>query len=652
MLLLGIREMKKHLFLFFWFLFPVSGFGQSSDSMIVAMKTKLRESKQDTAKLSAITELAWQYTFKNLDSSEWYANEELRLAKQIRSEKWESMAYNDLGIIRIRQGNNKEAISFFEQSLEYRLKSGDSAMIASTYSKMANSYLSLSMFEQSLNYLYPALRIYQRSNNDTYSAIMMGGLALAFINLKDYQKARTYINDACALQLKTGDEYGYWSNQMNLAILESDLKNYTRAIDIARKCVDAFRRFGDPYSESMACSRMGNALRDLKKDTEALVWYQKALALADSALDESNAAIYHQNIANTMIDLGQVNNALPHLDKGWGLATHLDDMNACSDLAYSYTRYYISTRNPEKAGNWLDRYVSLRDSLEEEISIKYAQEMDVKYATEIREGKIKILSKENRIKELELRTNVSELKTSRLISISLVIGLIVVGLSAFFIISRQRIAAKLKLAEVKTEEQQKGLRAILEAQENERRQIARDLHDSIGQQLAALKMRMDQPVEKNLPLLETTIREVRGISHRMMPVTLEREGLDAALRELAQETATAYLHVDYDSFNLSALPDGEIALTLYRSAQEIISNAIRHSGAAKLQLSLYVKGEQIILMAEDNGKGLNDTNTNGIGLTNIKTRIASLNGEIRFENKPEGGLHITILLPIRKTNHV
>ena len=225
--------MKKHIFLFFSILFYSSGFGQSSDSVIVAMKTKLKEAKQDTAKLSAITELAWQYTFKNLDSSEWYANEELRIARQIRSEKWESMANNDLGIIRLRQGNNKEAISYFEQSLVYRLKSGDSAQIASTYSKMANAYLSLSMFEQSLNYLYPALRIYQRNQDDTYSAIMMGGLALAFINLKDYQKARTYINEACALQLKTGDEYGYWENQMNLAILESDEKHYEKASEIA-----------------------------------------------------------------------------------------------------------------------------------------------------------------------------------------------------------------------------------------------------------------------------------------------------------------------------------------------------------------------------------------------------------------------------------
>lgn len=652
MLLLTNRQMKKHILLFFSILFYFSGFGQSSDSMIVAMKTKLKEAKQDTAKLSAITELAWQYTFKNLDSSEWYANEELRMAKQIHSEKWESMANNDLGIIRLRQGNNKEAISYFEQSLVYRLKSGDSAQIASTYSKMANAYLSLSMFEQSLNYLYPALRIYQRSHNDTYSAIMMGGLAVAFINLKDYQKARTYINEACALQLKTGDEYGYWENQMNLAILESDEKHYEKATEIAQQCVVAFHQFGDPYSEAMASARMGNALRDLRRDKEALVWYKKALALADSAVDEYNAAIYLQNIANTLIDLGEYAQAAPYLDKGWQLAGKLEDMEAMSDLAYTRTRYFIHKGNTEEANVWLDKYVALRDSLLEKANVRYSQEMDVKYATEIREGKIKNLSNENRIKELELRTNISELKTSRLISISLVIGLIIVGLSAFFILSRQRIAAKLKLAEVKAAEHERGLKAVIEAQENERRQIARDLHDSIGQQLAALKMRMDQPVEKNLPYLENAIREVRSISHRMMPVTLEREGLDAALRELAQDSTTGKLQVEYDSFNLSGIPQEEAALTMYRSAQEIISNAIRHSGATNLQLSLYTKGEQLILMAEDNGKGLNDTSANGIGLTNIKTRIAGLGGEIRFENKSDGGLHITILLPHTKTNHV
>ena len=644
--------MKKHVHLFFLLLLMSTAlFGQSSDSMITAMKQQLMTAKHDTVRLAAITELAWQYTFKNLDSSEWYANEELRLAKKNHSEKWESMAYNDFGIIRIRQGDNKSAIDYLKQSLVYRLKSGDSASIASTYSKLANSYLSMGMFEQSLNYLYPALRIYQRSKNDYYSAIMMGGLALAFIHLKDYPKARAYIHDACALQLKTGDEYGYWENQMNLAIVESDEKNYAKATEIAQKCVEAFRKFGDPYSEAMASARMGNALRDQKKDKEALLWYKKALVLADSAIDESNAAVYLQNIANTLIDLGEYKQALPYLDKGWRLANKLEDMGAKSDLAYTQMRYFIHDGNAKEANAWLDKYVEMRDSLLEKASVRYSQEMDVKYATEIREGKIKNLSNENRIKALELQSREGELRNARLMSGILVAGLLVLGLAAYTIISRQRTAAKLKLALVKAEEQERGLKAVIDAQENERRQIARDLHDSIGQQLAALKIRMDQPAEKTLPLLENTIHEVRGISHRMMPVTLEREGLDAALQELARSSTTDRVAITYDSFNLPEKLDADRSLTLYRAAQEIISNALRHSEASGLQISLYGKGDQLILMAEDNGKGLVQTATNGIGITNIKTRLGAFGGEIRMENKPEGGLHAIILLPLTNKVH-
>jgi signal transduction histidine kinase len=145
--------------------------------------------------------------------------------------------------------------------------------------------------------------------------------------------------------------------------------------------------------------------------------------------------------------------------------------------------------------------------------------------------------------------------------------------------------------------------------------------------------------------LNSTIVEVRQISHQMMPVTLERQGLAAAIRELVENSTTSLLKINFDCFNLPASISAEKQLTMFRATQEIISNALKHSSASDLNIQLYLSSNNLILFAEDNGKGVDENLKEGMGLLNMKTRVNALEGEFRRENRVEGGCVITIIIP-------
>ncbi len=211
--------------------------------------------------------------------------------------------------------------------------------------------------------------------------------------------------------------------------------------------------------------------------------------------------------------------------------------------------------------------------------------------------------------------------------------------------------------------QQQRTQAVLEAEERERVRIARDLHDGIGQMLAAARMtlgnylsqkKMDVPeIQNSLDLLEDSIREVREITHNMMPGSLTKFGLPSALKQFVNKiNALDTLKVDLQVVGIKERLDEKIEMMLYRIVQEIISNIIRHAEATKVSIELIKHDNELILMIEDNGKGFDIQNieNQGIGLKNIATRVEYLNGYVNFDSTLGHGTSVVVEIPLNETN--
>jgi signal transduction histidine kinase len=206
--------------------------------------------------------------------------------------------------------------------------------------------------------------------------------------------------------------------------------------------------------------------------------------------------------------------------------------------------------------------------------------------------------------------------------------------------------------------------ALLEGEENERRRIARELHDGIGQLLTAIQFKsnlIDGPADVRheiKAILEETTTEVRRISHNLMPSVLIDFGLEAALRSLCTRTAQATgwrINFSFDAYPDAPPLAQENAIGLYRIAQEAIHNAVKYAQASQVDMIVDHEPEHLQLRIRDNGSGFDwdayqkDVPPEAHGIRNMRERAGLLGGSFQMTTQSGGGTTLTVLVPLFNT---
>src|SRR5690554_4341700 len=185
-------------------------------------------------------------------------------------------------------------------------------------------------------------------------------------------------------------------------------------------------------------------------------------------------------------------------------------------------------------------------------------------------------------------------------------------------------------------EQTKRLDAVIEATETERKRLAKELHDGIGQQISSIKLGLsnffnsltsstdveEKRIQKIQKVVDESARDVRNLSHQMMPKALTEVGLEPALHDLFDKSlGLVGLDYEFDAVvGKNRLPE-KVEINLYRIAQELVNNCIKHSGATNINIELVETPRRVNFNFEDNGKGFDSTNSNGHGVLNMKSRV-------------------------------
>ncbi|HXA01500.1 MAG TPA: histidine kinase [Cytophagaceae bacterium] len=200
--------------------------------------------------------------------------------------------------------------------------------------------------------------------------------------------------------------------------------------------------------------------------------------------------------------------------------------------------------------------------------------------------------------------------------------------------------------------------ALLEGQENERKRLARELHDGLGQMLTVVKLRLnsvqtDQQLHEITSLLDETIAEVRRISNNLMPNVLLDFGLEAGLRLLCKNTSVhAGIDIEFCFDQTEVTPvNFEVSIGLYRIAQEGLNNIIKYADARKARLSVLQYKDRINMEISDEGKGfvLNEYYADSKerkGIKNMRERTKILNGTFHIESLLNKGTTITVEIPL------
>jgi signal transduction histidine kinase len=230
----------------------------------------------------------------------------------------------------------------------------------------------------------------------------------------------------------------------------------------------------------------------------------------------------------------------------------------------------------------------------------------------------------------------------------------------FFVIIYQRkmIHNQVELRTLQDQRQGDLMSAVFETQESERKRLAEDLHDSVGQVLSAIKLNLHRLnknciSESSQPLLldtrkliDESIQEIRNIIHNVLPPVLTDYGFLVALEALSNKVEQAtHIKVKFDKKISDQRFPHETELALYRIAQELFGNAIKHSGASQINLLITQEVGFMIMEFKDNGVGfkLNEVKQ-GFGIKNLESRVKLINGEINIHSKPQNGTITTIKL--------
>jgi signal transduction histidine kinase len=201
---------------------------------------------------------------------------------------------------------------------------------------------------------------------------------------------------------------------------------------------------------------------------------------------------------------------------------------------------------------------------------------------------------------------------------------------------------------------------LLTVEEDERRRIAGELHDGVGQVLTALTLTLDaagaepdaavarRRVASARALADTALAGTRDLSHRIQPARLEERGLVAAVRDLASQSGFPVLvHADAAAAGDPHLLGATATVEVYRIIQEALANAAHHSGAARAQVSVTRQDERLTVVVADEGRGFDpaEVSESGIGLAGMVERSRLLGGQLSIESAPHAGTRVTVSVP-------
>ena len=206
---------------------------------------------------------------------------------------------------------------------------------------------------------------------------------------------------------------------------------------------------------------------------------------------------------------------------------------------------------------------------------------------------------------------------------------------------------------------------LINAQDEERASIARELHDVIGQRLALLSIGLDtlvrapgasatdgrQKIEAARLEVMRLARDVQALSHRLHPARLEYLGITAGAEALCREVSTQ--RAVQINFQAESVPDGlsrSVAVCLYRVLQEALQNAIKHSGKRKIDVTLRASGDEIVLVVRDFGAGFDVSarQGRGLGLTTMHERVRAVGGRLSVQSEPQHGTTVLATVPLRE----
>jgi two-component system, NarL family, sensor kinase len=631
----------------FVLLLPLSVIAQQK---IIDSVEKIIPSQKDSNLAKSYNELTWQYRNIDQDKAIEYGNKAIDLGNKIKFPKAVAQAYNDLGIIYYDQQDFTNALSSYKKAFDIRTKLNDQKGIGALYNKMGIIYQKESKFDSALLYAQKALEIYEKLNDKIGISYSLNNIGIVNQNVGNLDEALKYQQQSIAIKEEIKDKLGLAGSYVNVGNIYLLKKDIAGAKVYFEKAESITRQIGNP-------EYLANSLNNLSSLYQKTGDYKKALPLAQESFDIRTKQEDSKGQVSCLINMGSILTS----DKQYGLAETkyllglklADTLSSClgekAKLYDGLSQLYEQTGDYKKSMEMARLTVKLNDSIYTDGMNKRFSEMETKFQT---------VKKDRQIQEQKFELTKKQYWLYGSAGFALL--LLLLGYSFY---RRYKLKQEKRLQVEVMKQQDIATKAIISAEENERKRIAAELHDGVGQMMSAAKMNLSaieseiifkdeaqkNSFDKVIGMVDESCKEVRSVSHQMMPNALLKSGLATAVKEFIDKIDSRIIKINLHAEGLNERLDTGVETVLYRVIQECVNNVIKHSGANNLDISLIKDTDGISATVEDNGRGFNTADKQkfeGIGLKNISSRVTFLKGTVDFDSSPGKGTLVAIHVPI------
>jgi two-component system NarL family sensor kinase len=565
-----------------------------------------------------------------------------------------SYSLNNIGILCQNMNLLDDAIKYQEQSIKIKEKINDRFGLSGSYVNVANIYLLKENFPKAKEYYQKAITITRGIGDKEYLSNALNNFSRFYIKTNEQANALPYAEESYEIRKSIGDTKGMVSCLINIGDIYISLSKFDSAEVVLTQAYSLGKGVASCKPEMINLFTTLGSLYEKKKIYDKALEMQKSyVALKDSVF--SNAQTEKFAELQTKYETLKKEQQITVLNKD-NVFKALEIKNQQLQIekslyALSENKLALSQADLLIANNELE--------IQNQDAIILHQKLD-----SIEKAKnIQNLKKQSQIQLLEINNRTLTLNRRNVLIWFLGSVLFLGGLLGYSYYHRKQLKQEAKMQAAVLKQQELATRAVIEAEEAERQRIAKDLHDGVGQMMSAAKMNLSayeaekpfrtedekQSFERIIQLVDESCKEVRAVSHNMMPNALLKNSLASAIREFINKLDQKKLKVHLFTAGLDERLDANVESVLYRVIQECVNNVLKHADADTLDISVVKEAGEITATVEDNGKGfetLGQESADGIGLKNIRTRIEYLKGSVDFDSTPGKGTLVALHVPL------
>lgn len=635
----------KRLLLVVLILMSQKTFAQN-DSSRNNLRSLIAQKPDDSIKVFTYYQYGETFETENPDSAFFYYKKGKELSEKLNFRKGLSTYVSYSIVILNNQGKFREALKLCLDLLEVLGKGGSKNDLAAAYINTGSEWQYLSDLETAAEYYLQAAKLAEETGNDKFQRVTYNNLASVFNSLQQYEKGKQYAGKSLLIAQKMKDDYAIASSTINIATSDFFLKHYEESLLYFKQVELLGKKMEDDIIIMDGWLGMADNYKESKEYQQSEMYYRSVMETADR-IDAPEYKMYgYMGISDLLLRTKKYTLAQPFIGEGIILAQQLGTKIELKDLYLRATELQEATGNTAAALQWHKKFVALNDSILNEKNTASINGMEIKYETAKKEQQLAL-------QEATIRQK----STLNSILLAGVGALLLISFLSYRTYQQKRKLQEQKISELEKEKLLLATQSLLKGQEDERSRLAKDLHDGLGGLLSGVKLQLGA-MKGNLILseehgrtfnnalgkLDESISEMRRVAHNMMPEALMKLGLQQALQDYCAGLSDSQsFKINGEFYGLEKRMESSTEIVVYRIVQELLNNAVKHSGASVILAQVMRQDNSLTITVEDNGRGFEkETILQGAGLKNIRSRVDYLKGQLDIQTTPGKGTSVHI----------